>query len=403
MAGIYKIEIGSVFNEKEAEASINKFIKTSSKTIKINAKVDGAKDIKEVNTYTNKFGQSIKTVDGIITNVNTNFNKLNKEASDLTIVGKDVNTTFKSISREIENTSKTSNGITTLKTYITDTNIEGQKLYTHITKTIDAFGNASETIKVYNQQNKVLSEELPIVNSSEKKLNDELDRTSDNALRASSSLKETTSSAKSLGQTFGDVVAKVAKFYIASLPIRAVQTAITESVEIIKDYDEALIEFNKVTNLSGVELDAYTAKLAKLGETTARTRTEMLEASASFRKMGYSDEESAKLAQTATLFQNVADEEMTASEASAILISQMKAFGNNTAEFAEKINDTTNEIANNFAVSSGDIAKGMQQASASLSTFGNDYEETLALLTAGTEIFQGKSQQVKSCCLLNIA
>lgn len=104
-----------------------------------------------------------------------------------------------------------------------------------------------------------------------------------------------------------------------------------------------------------------------------------------FKRSGYTDEEAANLAQTASLYQNIADEELSASDASSVLISQMKAFQKQGIE-AEHVIDSINEVANRNAVSSGDIGRGLTQAGAALSTYGNTFEETIGLITAGTEI-----------------
>lgn len=45
-----------------------------------------------------------------------------------------------------------------------------------------------------------------------------------------------------LGQSFSDIIVKVAKFYLASLPIRAVQNAITSAIQSVKDFDSAVTE-----------------------------------------------------------------------------------------------------------------------------------------------------------------
>lgn len=193
-----------------------------------------------------------------------------------------------------------------------------------------------------------------------------------------------------LGQTFGDIIIKVTKFYVASLPVRAVQTAITETIQAVKDFDSALTEFKKVSDLSGESLDEYTEKLEKLGSVTARTKTEMVQIATEFKRSGFSDEESAKLAQVASMYQNIADEELSAADASAVLISQMKAFQKEGIT-AEHVIDSINEVANRNAVSSGDIGRGLTQAGAALSTYGNNFNETIGLITAGTEINFGKS------------
>ena len=45
-----------------------------------------------------------------------------------------------------------------------------------------------------------------------------------------------------------------------------------------------------------------------------------------FKKSGYSEEDSAELARIASLYQNIADEQITAGDSANFIISQMKAF-----------------------------------------------------------------------------
>ncbi|MFA6667846.1 MAG: phage tail tape measure protein, partial [Bacilli bacterium] len=125
--------------------------------------------------------------------------------------------------------------------------------------------------------------------------------------------------------------------------IQGFTQSIGEAVTAVKDLDDAMIDYQKVSDLSGDALDAYTEKLGELGETVARTRTEMVEASTEFKKSGYSDEDSAQLAQIASLYQNVADSQLSAGDASSFVISQMKAF-NITADDAITIIDRVNEV-----------------------------------------------------------
>ena len=119
----------------------------------------------------------------------------------------------------------------------------------------------------------------------------------------------------------------------------------------------------------------------------------MTEAAVLFKQTGASDEDAAKLAQLANLYMNVADNEMTAADASAYITSQMKAF-KITANDAITILDKTNEVSNKFAVSSSDISRALTTSSSSLAVYGNDINETIALVTAGAEIMTGKSRQV---------
>ena len=111
----------------------------------------------------------------------------------------------------------------------------------------------------------------------------------------------------------------------------------------------------------------------------------MVEAATEFKKSGYSEADSAQLAKVASLYQNIADEQISAGEASNFIISQMKAF-NLTADDSEHIIDAVNNVSNNMAVSSADLATNIGTASAALATGNNTYEESLALMTGIVEI-----------------
>ena len=64
--------------------------------------------------------------------------------------------------------------------------------------------------------------------------------------------------------------------------------------------------------------------------------------STEFSKSGYDANTSAQLAQVATLFQNIADSEISAGDAASFIISQMKAYGyeaNQATSILDKINE----------------------------------------------------------------
>ena len=69
----------------------------------------------------------------------------------------------------------------------------------------------------------------------------------------------------------------------------------------------------------------------------------MVDAALSFKKSGYSEEDSAELARIASLYQNIADEQITAGDSADFIISQMKAF-NIEADDAESIINKVNEV-----------------------------------------------------------
>lgn len=120
----------------------------------------------------------------------------------------------------------------------------------------------------------------------------------------------------------------------------------------------------------------------------------MVEGATNFKKSGYSEEDSAVLARIAALYQNIADEQISAGDSADFIISQMKAF-NIEAGDAESIINKVNEVSNNYAVSSTDLAKGLQLVSAALSIGGNNLDEVLGLLTGGVEITRNATKMAR--------
>ena len=109
-----------------------------------------------------------------------------------------------------------------------------------------------------------------------------------------------------------------------------------------------------------------------------------------FRKSGFGDEDAANLALVATMYQNVSDESISAADSAGFIIAQMKAF-NIEAENATHIIDAVNEVSNNYAVSSSDLANNLGKVSSALAVGGNSFEEVLGMMTAITEITRNAS------------
>lgn len=205
-------------------------------------------------------------------------------------------------------------------------------------------------------------------------------------------IKESSKQVKTLGQDFVETTAKVAKFGAVTAIIGAFTSAVAEAVQTVKEFDDTLTEFKKVSDLSGESLNEYTQQLGELGQTVARTRSEMVASSTEFVKSGYSEEDAAQLARIAELYRNIADEAISSGDSANFIISQMKAFSNDTETFALHTINAINNVSNNMAVSSSDISTALSKTSSAMGALGNTYEQTIALVTSGTEIMQGQAK-----------
>lgn len=119
----------------------------------------------------------------------------------------------------------------------------------------------------------------------------------------------------------------------------------------------------------------------------------MVASASEFRKNSFNDQDSATLARVAALYQNVADGAVSASDSASFIISQMKAFGIEAENSIDIIN-AVNAVSNNFAVSSTDISSALTKTSSAMSILGNDFQSTIGLVTAGTEIMTGQAGKV---------
>lgn len=114
----------------------------------------------------------------------------------------------------------------------------------------------------------------------------------------------------------------------------------------------------------------------------------MVNAAVEYRKNGFNDQDAAQLAQVSSMFQNVADESISTGDAAQFLISQLIAFNKTTGDVegnAMHIADALNEVANNFAVGTGDLATGLKVVASSSAGMNNSFEQTIGLMTAITE------------------
>lgn len=161
--------------------------------------------------------------------------------------------------------------------------------------------------------------------------------------------------------------------------------AIRSMINEVKELDEVLTEFKKVSDLAGSSLDSYVKKAGELGTEVAKTTSEMIDAATEFKKSGFGDQESLELGKVANMYTNIADESLSAASAASFIIAQMKAF-KIEANDAIHIVDALNEVSNNYAVSSAQLAGAIGKVSATMEAGNTSYEQTLGLLTAVTEV-----------------
>ena len=254
---------------------------------------------------TNPTSGEVETALKKVTTLVDQYGKKVKETSVIDLNGKKISSDVVSISDSFKTlntqTNKYKDEMGAVVTEIKKFDQFGNSATTRIREYTDAQGYAVKETQQFNAVGEQVGETVKQMTRDLTKEESEVKKDTEAKKENSKATKEMSNSNKNLGQSFADIVAKVSKFYLATLPIQTMQRAISEAVETVKEFDNAMIEFRKVSDLSGESLQNYIDKLAKMGEITGSTMQSMVESSTEFKKSGFTDEDSAKLASIAEI------------------------------------------------------------------------------------------------------
>lgn len=201
---------------------------------------------------------------------------------------------------------------------------------------------------------------------------------------------------QSLGDQFRSALSTISSWVSATAIIMKVISALKDAVSQVKTLDSAMVNLKKVTNESA---DSYEKFLSNTGSTAKRigsSMSDLVDATATFAKLGYSFKDAQTLGEVATIFANVGDFD-SIDTATSTLVTAMKAYGY-TADEAMSIADKINEVSNNYAVTADDLATGLTNSASALKLAGNDIDQSLAMITAVSEITQDASEAGKQHC-----
>ena len=369
----FKIEVGVKANTQELEKQITALSKTSKK-IKLEASFDRA-----------QINKALQSVQG-------NGDKPFKIKIDVKFTQKQVQDAFKATVKGINKGTKGDKDNPLSNVPIGFSQSQVKKALNEVFSQINEDSKFKVQVKfdateVKREFNKAIKE-LPKVT-----VNAKVKATNTGSNTASKVTGQTKQVSKDVGDSGKSLIEKVSNWYLAQIPIRLLGSALNETKEAIMDFDSALTEFKKVSDLSGESLNNYVQELGQVGTEVARTRSEMVELAGEFKKSGFSDEDAKILAEVGAKYQNVADSEISAAESAGFITSQIRAF-HLEAKDGIQIIDKVNEVSNNFSVSSTNIAQGMAKQSSAFASFGNDIDETIAMITAGTEILTNQPGKV---------
>lgn len=157
-----------------------------------------------------------------------------------------------------------------------------------------------------------------------------------------------------------------------------------EAINVIKQYDTALIEMMKVSDETRSSLERYQATLFDTADAIGASALTLEQSTADWMRIGETLTEAAKSAKAAQILMNVS-EFQDINSATQALVSASQAY----AELDKMdIVDKINKLGNEFPIATDQLATALQNSAAALTTQGNDINEALALVVGGNVITQ---------------
>lgn len=187
---------------------------------------------------------------------------------------------------------------------------------------------------------------------------------------------------QSFTDTLKNNVSKFTQWFTIGGAVATTSRSIKEMFEQVKSLDSSLTELRKVSDLTGSSLENFTNKAFNLGSEIGRTGQEVIDATTTFKRAGYTLDESLDLAEAALVMTNVGDNIGDTADAASYLISVLKGFNMNDTD-AMKVVDMINETSNNAAIDFDNIAEGLRRVSSTMSQTGTSLGQTIGLLTGG--------------------
>ena len=259
---------------------------------------------------------------------------------------------------------------------------------TYATQSAEAFENAERRLRFLGSSGKLTAKQMSYFNNELASISELTGKEKINRLKQfNQELNLTGRRALSVGGQFQEAFKKFMIWSTATVLITSLTKGIASVVKAIKALDDAIVELNKVADLSDKELSSVLDRANQIAGRVISTADEAIRAVAQFKKAGYDLEESYNLAETAMIMVNVADGINSVESAASSLIAILKGFNMEATE-STRVLDLLNHVSNNFAVDVDNLAEGMTRTSAVFAQTNTSLEETTAMLTATYEVLR---------------
>lgn len=190
---------------------------------------------------------------------------------------------------------------------------------------------------------------------------------------------------KSFGERVRELGSKFSAWFGVTRIIMRIYSTLRQMVSASIEVDNAMTQLQIVTKESDQVMSKFGDTAADAAKRIGSSVTDFVSSATTFARLGYSLNESSKLAEYTAMLQNVGNIDVT--KAQDAITSIIKAFNVDVGQI-ESVMDKLVVAGNNFPISVSQIAEGMTNASSTLVAAGNSFEQSVALLTAANTTIQ---------------
>lgn len=208
--------------------------------------------------------------------------------------------------------------------------------------------------------------------------------------RVSQSFGNITNSGRTINAAFSSTLGSVAKFVASYMSIQRVFSTVKNGITTIVDLDTALVDLQKTCTASFSEMNSFYSEANTIAKEYGATTKQIIQSAADWSRLGYNLEDSKAMAKYSSQFASISPG-MSVDTATSGLVSIMKAFDIEAKDALDGVLSKVNAVGNGFAVTNDDIVTGLEKSSSAMVAANNTFDQTVALLTAGTEITQDAS------------
>ena len=191
------------------------------------------------------------------------------------------------------------------------------------------------------------------------------------------------------GKKFWDVVKEKAWYGAASqigmaFGVNDIIRYGQNAINVVRELDTAYTEMRKVSDETEQSLKNYQKTTFDTADAVGTTAMQIQNSTADFMRLGEAMDDAAESARTANILFNVSEFD-NIEDATSALISMQQAYKD-----LDKITivDKLNEVGNNYAISTDELASALQRSAATLSLMGNTIDEAASLVTTANATIQ---------------